>query len=69
MKHCSSDMETRLFSLFHREFLEKTNVTWNQNKTITFRKLRRWYFDAESSNGSLSDNITTLNPLAAVSIQ
>ena len=46
------------------EFLEKTNVTWNQNNTITFRKLRRWYFDAERSNGSLNDNITTLNPLA-----
>jgi len=46
--------------------LEKTNVTWNQNNTITFRKLRRWYFDAETSNGSLNDNITTLNPLAVV---
>lgn len=46
------------------EFFEKTNVTWNQNNTITFRNVRRWYFDAERSNGSLNDNITTLNPLA-----
>lgn len=46
------------------ELLEKTNVTWNKNHTISFRKVRRWYFDAETSNGSLSDYVTTLNPLA-----
>lgn len=47
-----------------KEFLEKTNVTWNENSTISFRKLRRWYFDRENSNGSLNDNVTTLNPVA-----
>ena len=58
-----------LIFLFYRELLEKTNVTWNQNNTISFQKFRRWYFDAETSNGSLKDYVTTLNPVAAVSIQ
>ncbi|XP_021916761.1 protein peste-like isoform X2 [Zootermopsis nevadensis] len=47
-----------------KEFLEKTNVTWNTNRTITFRRLRRWYFDGENSNGTLDDSVTTLNPVA-----
>lgn len=47
-----------------KEYLEKTNVTWNANKTISFRRLRSWIFDAENSNGSLNDNVTTLNPVA-----
>ncbi|KAJ1519319.1 hypothetical protein ONE63_004618 [Megalurothrips usitatus] len=47
-----------------RETKEKVNITWNGNGTISFRQLRRWYFDAEYSNGSLSDNVTTINVVA-----
>ncbi|KAJ9578473.1 hypothetical protein L9F63_005293, partial [Diploptera punctata] len=46
------------------EVHEKVNVTWNDNDTITFRQIRRWYFDPDHSNGSLEDNITTLNPVS-----
>jgi hypothetical protein len=53
---------------FYREYVEKTNVTWNVNGTVSFRRLRSWVFDAENSNGSLSDNVTTLNPVAVVII-
>jgi hypothetical protein len=54
------------FFLFCREIVEKTNITWNANNTISFRRLRRWHFDAENSNGTTDDNITTLNPVALV---
>ncbi|KAK3923344.1 Protein peste [Frankliniella fusca] len=48
-----------------RETKEKVNITWNANNgTISFRQLRRWYFDAENSNGTLSDNVTTINVVA-----
>lgn len=50
-----------------KETKEKVNITWNENGTVTFRQLRYWYFDAENSNGSLEDEVTTLNPVAVVS--
>ncbi|XP_052122947.1 protein peste-like isoform X1 [Frankliniella occidentalis] len=48
-----------------RETKEKVNITWNANNgTISFRQLRRWYFDAANSNGTLADNVTTINVVA-----
>lgn len=47
-----------------REVHEKVNLTWNDNDTITFRQIRRWYFDADNSNGLLEDSVTTLNPIS-----
>ncbi|CAH2266440.1 jg24406 [Pararge aegeria aegeria] len=41
------------------------DITWNDNGTVTFRNQRFWYFQPERSNGSLSDNITTINPIIA----
>ncbi|KDR24218.1 hypothetical protein L798_07625, partial [Zootermopsis nevadensis] len=32
---------------------EKVNTTWNQNGTVTYQQIRRWYFDPENSNGTL----------------
>ncbi|XP_023934291.1 protein croquemort isoform X2 [Bicyclus anynana] len=48
-----------------REINQKVNITWNHNGTVTFRNQRFWYFKPELSNGSLSDNITSINPIIA----
>lgn len=51
------------------EKYEKVDLVWNDNNdTITFKQLRKWYFDPTRSNGSLDDQITCLNPVAVVSI-
>ncbi|XP_014244542.1 protein croquemort-like isoform X2 [Cimex lectularius] len=42
----------------------KTNITMNCNGTVTFQIQRLWYFDAENSNGTLDDYVTTLNAVA-----
>ncbi|KAJ8922773.1 hypothetical protein NQ315_007808 [Exocentrus adspersus] len=41
----------------------RENVTFNDNGTITFQTKRLWRFLPEKSVGSLSDEITTLNPI------
>lgn len=43
----------------------RENITFNDNGTITFQTKRIWKFLPEKSVGSLSDNITTLNPIVA----
>ncbi|CAG5108740.1 Similar to crq: Protein croquemort (Drosophila melanogaster) [Cotesia congregata] len=43
----------------------KVNQVWNDNETITFQQKRVWHFIASKSNGSLSDKITNINPVAA----
>ncbi|XP_023016535.2 protein peste isoform X2 [Leptinotarsa decemlineata] len=48
----------------YRETKEKVNVTWNANETVTFRTVKTWWFDQESSNGSVHDAFTTINPVA-----
>ena len=57
----------RFFTFF--DFSEKhirTNITWHNNGTVTFNQKRIWHFDHERSNGSLSDEVTNLNVIAAV---
>ncbi|XP_077284882.1 protein peste-like [Arctopsyche grandis] len=52
-----------------RETKEKVNVTWNnENSTVSYRQMRKWYFDEEGSKGTLDDNITTLNAIAASAV-
>ncbi|XP_045485858.1 protein croquemort [Pieris rapae] len=46
-----------------RESHTKVNLTWNDNSTITFYNQRYWHFEPEMSNGSLTDSITSLNPI------
>ncbi|KAM3963772.1 LOW QUALITY PROTEIN: scavenger receptor class B member 4 [Aphomia sociella] len=47
---------------------EHVNVTWHRsNGTLGYRSLRSWYFDP-SSNGTLEDNITSLNAIAASAV-
>ena len=49
------------------EKADKVNIKWNwQNETVSFRKKSTFFFDAEGSNGSLSDIITTVNVVALV---
>jgi hypothetical protein len=52
--------------LFYRETQAKVNITWNANRTVTYKQRRWWYFDQENSNGTLDDVITTLNVVALV---
>lgn len=51
-------------------FLEKhtrVNVTFHsENDTVSFDQIRTWHFMPEMSNGSLSDNVTNINVIAAV---
>lgn len=42
----------------------KTKVTWNENGTVTYKIERYWFYDSENSQGSLEDEITTLNSVA-----
>ncbi|EFN76142.1 Protein croquemort [Harpegnathos saltator] len=48
-----------------REIDYKVNQIWNNNGSVTFQRRKVWFFDESLSNGSLSDKITNLNPIAA----
>lgn len=50
-----------------RENRTKVNVTFNNNETVTYMQLKSWKFDQSLSNGSLSDNVTTINIVVNVS--
>lgn len=45
---------------------EKVDIAWNSNHTVSYRLVRRFFYDAENSNGSLDDYITTLDTAALV---
>lgn len=48
-----------------REFPDKTNISFDDKKfTVSYRKFSTYFFDAEGSNGSLSDLCTTVNMVA-----
>jgi scavenger receptor class B protein 1 len=47
----------------------KSNITWNDNGTVTFRQLKYWYYTREGSKGDLQDMVTTLHPTALVSLK
>lgn len=47
----------------------RVNLTWNaSDNTVTYYQKRIWHFLPEQSNGSMKDNITNLNVIAAVRI-
>ncbi|CAH0406780.1 unnamed protein product [Chilo suppressalis] len=51
-----------------REHRRHVNVTWHHNNdSLSYRTLRSWHYDP-TSNGSLNDNITTLNVIAASAV-
>lgn len=45
---------------------QRTNITWNENGTVTYNQIRSWQFMPDLSNGTLEDDITTLNVISAV---
>ncbi|CAG9862241.1 unnamed protein product [Phyllotreta striolata] len=47
----------------YRETKEKTDIVWNDNNTVTFKNVKKWWFDQEKSKGSLYDPITSVNPV------
>lgn len=46
----------------------KTDVAFHSNGTVTYNQIRVWHFNKEKSNGTLDDEITNLNVIAAVSM-
>jgi len=43
----------------------KTALVWNKNGTVTYRQIRTWHFAPNLSNGTLDDQVTILNSIAA----
>ena len=44
-----------------REVEKKANLTWHENGTISYRRVKFWYFEREMSVGPLTDMVTTIN--------
>jgi len=47
------------------EHHKKTRLVWNENNTVTYHQMRTWEFVSELSDGSLEDEVTIINPVAA----
>lgn len=49
---------------------DKVDINWHpENASVTYRRKSYYYFDAAGSNGSLDDEIVSLNAVALVSIR
>lgn len=47
---------------------ERVNITFNEaNDTVAFYQVRTWHFVTEMSNGTLDDEVTSVNVMSAVS--
>ncbi|XP_031350346.1 protein peste-like isoform X2 [Photinus pyralis] len=44
-----------------KQKLEKVNIVWNDNNTVTYNQMRTFSYDNEEENGDLSDMITSIN--------
>ncbi|CAK1540786.1 unnamed protein product [Leptosia nina] len=52
-----------------REHRRHVNISWfPENGTMAYMTQRTWYFDADTSNGTLEDNVTIINVIAASAI-
>lgn len=52
-----------------RETPDKVDIVWHEaNNSVSFRKKAIFHFDAEGSNGTLSDIITTVDTVTHVSV-
>ena len=49
-----------LFHLF-RETQKKVDIQWHPNGTVTYKRLKYWFFEPDLSVGPLTDVITTIN--------
>ncbi|XP_037084249.1 protein croquemort-like [Pollicipes pollicipes] len=45
----------------YRREQRRVNVTWNSNDTVTYMQNNTWFFEPDMSNGTVEDNITSLN--------
>lgn len=45
----------------YMQVVEKTNVIWNNNNTVTFNNKRTWYFNKKETNRSIHDRFVTAN--------
>ena len=57
----SLDNFTDTQSYHGREVHHRVNIQPQDNYTITYQQRRTWNFVEELSNGTLKDNVTTLN--------
>jgi len=48
-----------------KEHHHKTNMIWNKNGTVTYQQVRSWQFVPELTNGTLEDEVTIANSIAA----
>jgi scavenger receptor class B, member 1 len=56
---------TQLGPYRFREHLDKLNIRFHDsNTTVSYRKISKYFFDPEGSNGSLTDLCTTVNMIA-----
>ena len=46
---------------FFRETQKKVDLQWHPNGTVTYRRVKYWYFERSLSVGDLSDVVTTIN--------
>ena len=53
--------EVSCSSSTYREVEKKVNLTWHENGTISYRRVKFWYFEREMSVGPLTDMVTTIN--------
>jgi len=44
-----------------RETQKKVDIQWHPNGTVTYKRLKYWYFERDLSVGPLTDVITTIN--------
>lgn len=70
--HTVPDYKPNLVEMGPYVFLEKhtrVNVTFHpENDTVSYDQIRTWHFVPEKSNGTLDDNVTNVNVIAAVNI-
>ena len=59
---------SRVNFFFFRQYRQKVNVIYNsENGTVTYQNKVTFYFDPTLSNGSASDQVTSINTVTAVS--
>lgn len=60
-KYIYSNHDYKICVFDFRENRTKVNMIFNSNNTVTYMQLKSWQFDPDLSNGSLSDQVTTIN--------
>ena len=48
-------------NLYFRQMERKVNVTKHSNNTISYRRVKFWYFEPTFSVGNLTDTVNTVN--------